>query len=107
MSKAEAKRRFQIGTKWKFVYSDRRSSSNPQYREVVHKQTNAVAFAKSDNPEHIALAKSKPHANATWLYFDQKFDKYTIKGDAIVCTCYDEDDNAQAELVYEPWDGRV
>lgn len=101
MSKAEAKRRFKVGTKWTFVWSDRERTSSPVYREVVHVQSNAVAFAKSPDPEHIALAKAKPHANAAWLYFDQRGDKYTIKHDTVICTTYDDTGNAQNELLYE------
>lgn len=56
------------------VWSNRERSNRPAYREVVHVQTNAVAFAKSSDPEDLALAKAKPHSNATWLYFDQKGD---------------------------------
>lgn len=101
MSKAEAKRRFQLGTKWTFVWSNRERTNRPVYREVVHVQSNAVAFAKSSDPEHIALAKAKPHANATWLYFDQRGDKYTIKHDTVICTGYDDEGNAQNKLLYE------
>lgn len=102
MSKAEAKRRFQLGTKWRFVYSSRSGGTHsPQFRQVVHKQTNAVAFSKSDNPDHIVLATKAPHKNATWLYFDQKGDVFTIKGDCVISTYYNEEGNATIELIYE------
>jgi hypothetical protein len=40
-----------------------------QYRQVVHVQSNSVAFAKDPAPEVVELARRRPHANASWLWF--------------------------------------
>lgn len=89
MSKAAVKRAMAFGTEWEVNWltkgvDGKYSWGTPKYRRVVKVQTNAVAMAKEDTPEHIHLAEENPHRNASWLYFDQKDGaKYNIDGGVI------------------------
>ena len=77
MSKAAVKRAFVMDSVWQFRFIPEQHNGTgaeiiPCFRQVVHVQSNAVAFAKDPTPEGIAAAKAKPHRLATWLYFDSK-----------------------------------
>lgn len=74
-SLADFKKALQTGSRWEFRYAAILAPNEPptisgwQLREVVHRQTNSVAFAKSFDPTVVAHASKNPHANATWLDF--------------------------------------
>lgn len=78
-SAATFRRLLTLGSLWEFRWSAmlRAAPTAPlvqvvspwQYRQVVHVQTNSVAFAKDPDPAVIDLARRRPHANASWLSF--------------------------------------
>lgn len=83
------------------VWSNRDRSDPPQFRQVVHVQTNAVAFAKTEST--VQQATENPHRNATWLYFYTKDGaRYRIRnGNTVIITHVNEDGLTTLELVYE------
>lgn len=79
-SLAEFKKALCRGSRWEFRYAAKLGAGEPltisnwQKREVVHIQTNAVAFAKSFDPAVVSLAAANPHKNASWLDFPKAKD---------------------------------
>jgi len=72
-SLAEFKKALSRGSRWEFRYAAKLGAGEPltisnwQKREVVHTQSNRVAFAKSFDPTLIDIASSNPHKHASWL----------------------------------------
>jgi hypothetical protein len=79
ISVAAFRRVLTLGSQWEFRWSAmlRAAPTGPlvatispwQFRQVVHVQTNSVAFAKAPDPKVVELARRRPHANASWLSF--------------------------------------
>ncbi len=72
-SLAEFKKALCRGSRWEFRYAAKLGAGEPltisnwQEREVVHTQSNRVAFAKSFDPSLIDIASTNPHKHASWL----------------------------------------
>jgi hypothetical protein len=105
MSKAEARRRMKLGSQWEFTWVHQGVAAKTQFREVVHVQSNAIAMAK--DYYSVQQAKDKPHSNATWLYFDCKYDKVTVEGDTITFTNTNDNGEVTLQLIYKPFLGDI
>jgi|GEM_PF-925181 len=74
-SLAEFKKALTPGSRWQYRFATRTAAgcdptiSTWQKREVVHVQSNAVAFAKSYDADVIKIAATNPHKNASWLNY--------------------------------------
>lgn len=94
MSRAAAKRILQLDTRWKFEYFGRapqvgEKAQRISFRQVCHVQSNAVAFSKFDDPQYIAAAQRQPQSQGSWLYFDQKGERWTVSDDGNVIVIQD------------------
>ena len=71
-SLAQFRRALTVGSEWQFrfrnVTGGVATESPWSYRQVVHVQSNAVAFSKSPDPDAVDAARLRPHANASWLW---------------------------------------
>lgn len=70
---ADFKRALSEDSRWEIRFSFQGPNTGPagawNPRQVVKRQTNAVAFAKSFDPTVVAHAKANPEARASWLHF--------------------------------------
>lgn len=84
---AAFKRALTIGSEWQHRWRNTTpqgiTESPWDYRQVVHVQSNAVAFSKSPDPAVVEASKSRPHANASWLWHP-KADRCSFTADGII-----------------------
>jgi len=67
-SLTDFKRALTLGSEWQFRWRNGSTESPWTYRQVVHVQSNAVAFAKSPDALIVEACRLRPHGNASWLW---------------------------------------
>ena len=93
-NKAEALRRFKEVGKVFYVTYHEIENTKVQYRKVAHVQGNAIAFDRFNTEETYKLAQDNPQRNGSWLWFDQKHDRFLpLDNGDIELYYYDEEND--------------